>query len=158
MRLKKVISGGQTGMDQLGLRKAREAGIPTGGTAPLLYMTEDGPNPSLREEYGLKEHTARGYPPRTWQNVIDSDATVLFGDVESAGSKETIKYCKKANKPYIVNPTSAKLLCFLLEHRIGVLNVAGNRGSKCTPESLGRASISLGAAFKVINLGEQPID
>jgi hypothetical protein len=35
-----VISGGQSGVDQAGLRAARTAGIMTGGTAPRGWLAE----------------------------------------------------------------------------------------------------------------------
>jgi hypothetical protein len=38
--LERVISGGQTGADQGGLRAARACGIPTGGWAPRGWLTE----------------------------------------------------------------------------------------------------------------------
>jgi hypothetical protein len=49
-----VISGGQTGADQGGLRAARACGIPTWGWAPRDWLTEAGPAPWL-EEWGLAE-------------------------------------------------------------------------------------------------------
>ena len=54
MSLRKVVSGGQTGADQAGLRAARAAGIETGGWAPKGWETEEGPAPWL-SDYGLKE-------------------------------------------------------------------------------------------------------
>jgi hypothetical protein len=47
-----VISGGQTGADQGGLRAARACGIPTSGWAPKGWMTEAGPAPWLAD-WGL---------------------------------------------------------------------------------------------------------
>jgi hypothetical protein len=41
--LELVISGGQTGADQGGLRATRACGIPTGGWAPRGWLTEAGP-------------------------------------------------------------------------------------------------------------------
>ena len=125
----KVISGGQKGVDRIGLEVAREAGIETGGTAPKDFWTEDGPDPSLKD-FGLVEDLVRGYLPRTIKNVVDSDGTVLFGDMESAGSKRTIDFLIKYRKPYIKNPTAASLRDFLFDHKIQTLNVAGNRASK----------------------------
>ena len=45
--IEKIISGGQTGIDQLALEIAIELGIETGGTAPPNFMTEDGVNLEL---------------------------------------------------------------------------------------------------------------
>ena len=43
--LEPVISGGQTGADQAGLRAAQACGIPTGDQAPRGWLTEAGPAP-----------------------------------------------------------------------------------------------------------------
>jgi hypothetical protein len=40
MMIDRIISGGRSGVDQATLRAARSAGIPTGGTAPRLYLAE----------------------------------------------------------------------------------------------------------------------
>jgi hypothetical protein len=133
--LLKIISGGQTGIDRMGLEVARELGLPTGGTAPKGYWTEKGADPSLAD-FGLTEHPSRDYTNRTRQNVVDSGATVLYGDPESSGSKTTIQYCLVANKPYLLNPAPDDLTAFLRDKHVQTLNVAGNRGSKLTPDLL----------------------
>ncbi|KKL28978.1 hypothetical protein LCGC14_2369790, partial [marine sediment metagenome] len=79
MKLLKVISGGQTGADQGGLEAGKELGLETGGTAPLGWKTEDGPQPELLKGFGLRECTQPGYPVRTRRNVLTSDGTVIFG-------------------------------------------------------------------------------
>jgi len=132
----KVISGGQTGIDQLGLKVAKELGIETGGTAPKGYLTELGPYLSLRDQYGLVESEYQAYGPRTRQNVLDSDGTVLFGDMTSPGSNGTIALCKNYNKPYKANPSADELRQWLVDNSIKVLNVAGNRGSKVPTKQL----------------------
>ena len=127
--VKKVISGGQTGTDRFGLEIAKELGIETGGTAPKYYKTENGCDQSLKD-FGLVEDESSDYDPRTEKNIIDSDGTVIFGDIKSPGSKLTIKLLKQHNKKYIDNPTIEKLKEFITENNIEVLNVAGNRASK----------------------------
>lgn len=62
--VEKIISGGQTGADRGGLEAARTLGIPTGGTAPRGYLTETGPDESLRE-FGLTESKSSAYVVRT---------------------------------------------------------------------------------------------
>jgi hypothetical protein len=52
--IERVISGGQTGADQGGLRAAQACGIPTGGWAPRGWLTEAGPAPWLAD-WGLVE-------------------------------------------------------------------------------------------------------
>jgi len=46
--IERVINGGQTGVDQAGLRAAR-AGIPTGGWPPQGWLTEAGAAPWLAD-------------------------------------------------------------------------------------------------------------
>jgi hypothetical protein len=127
--LERVISGGQTGADRAGLDAAFDNKIPTGGTAPKHYMTENGPDLSLRDKFGLKEGLV-GYANRTMCNVRDSDGTVIFGHTTSPGSAKTIYQCALMERPYILNPDVYQLVKWLLLHQIRVLNVAGNRASK----------------------------
>ncbi|WP_234733374.1 putative molybdenum carrier protein [Tellurirhabdus bombi] len=128
MSIIKIISGGQTGVDQIGLAVAQSLSIATGGTAPQGYLTEDGPNPSLAE-FGLTQHFSSKYPPRTRQNVLDSDGTVMFGE-NSGGTALTIKIAAELGKPYIHNPTAEELRAWIKQRGIQILNVAGTRGSK----------------------------
>jgi hypothetical protein len=127
-KLTTIISGGQTGADRAGLEVARELGLLTGGTAPDRYLTENGCDPSLAE-FGLIAHEGLDYDGRTRLNVRNSNGTVIFGNVESGGTALTVLECTKAGKPYIVNPSARELRCWLLDHAIVVLNVAGNRAS-----------------------------
>ena len=133
--VQKVISGGQTGIDQLGLEVARSLGIPTGGVAPKGYLTEYGPNSALQEWYGLTEHTSAQYPPRTKANVQVANGTVIFGEL-TGGTKLTLDACENEGKPYLVNPTADELRAWLIEHKIKILNVAGSRGSKLDGQQL----------------------
>ncbi|MGH9425849.1 MAG: YpsA SLOG family protein [Terriglobia bacterium] len=64
-----IISGGQTGADQAGLRAARAVGFRTGGYAPVGWFTEDGPQPALLQGFGLVECDRPGYAARTFANV-----------------------------------------------------------------------------------------
>lgn len=146
----KVISGGQTGVDRIGLEVAKALKIPTGGTAPMNFWTETGSDSSLRDEFGLVEGKA-GYLYRTEQNVKDSDVTLLFGDLSSPGSKMTIDFLKKHNKPYLENPEYMQIVLFLEENKYQVINIAGNRGSKLTEIQKSEIYAILEVAFKLIN-------
>lgn len=131
MVLTKIISGGQTGADRAGLEFAARYGIPTGGWAPKGWLTEKGPDLSLRDVFGLKECPVKGYPPRTRLNAADSDGTVWFGKGahDSRGFGCTREAVLDANKPWLVNPSPGDLLFWVCQHNIRVLNVAGNRAS-----------------------------
>lgn len=126
----KIISGGQTGADQGGLFAGEAIGLETGGWVPKGCRTEVGPYPELVTRFGCREHESPDWGPRTEANIIDSDGTVIFGDVRSPGSRLTIRLCKQHRKPRLENPTIEEFVVWLASFRIGTLNVAGNRESK----------------------------
>ena len=132
-RLQRIVSGGQTGADQAGLRAARAAGIETGGWAPKGWATEDGPAEWLAD-FGLTECPTPGYPPRTLANARDSDGTIWFGSTDSSGYLATINACRLLGKPYLTVPEGtarpSEVIEWMTSHRISVLNIAGTRESK----------------------------
>ena len=131
-----IVSGGQTGVDRAALDAALELGVSCGGWCPAGRLAEDGP---LDPSYPLNETASSQYVERTQRNVIDSDATlIVYFDRLEGGSKKTESFCQQHNKPYLLldmaqhDRTSAvtKLINFINENRIQVLNVAGPRASK----------------------------
>ena len=142
MAVRQIISGGQTGGDMGGLLAGRDLGIPTGGTAPLGYKTDDGPAPYLRS-FGLVESWSPSYPKRTEQNVVDSHGTLIFGDITSPGCSLTRRLCGTRQRsmihiqwPYPAGHEQAaferavvRLRAWCEGARIEILNVAGNRES-----------------------------
>ena len=153
--LLKIISGGQTGADQAALDAAIEMGIPHGGWTPKGRLIESG---SLPDKYNLQEMSTKDYLKRTKQNVLDSDATVIFshGDLQG-GSKRTGDFATELCKPWLhidLNKTlpsvSTDLLAaWIKSHGIVVLNVAGSRASK-DPLMYDRVKIVLGIALDVL--------
>lgn len=141
--LKKVISGGQNGVDQAALVAAKAVKLQTGGWAPRGWHTLDGPKPSLGKVYGLKEHESDQYPPRTRQNVLDSDGTLRIAiDFTTAGERCTEYAILKYGKPWVdirlewITPRlteemHARVQRWILEHQIQCLNVAGNSEFTC---------------------------
>jgi hypothetical protein len=138
--IKKIISGFQTGADIAGNQIAKELGLKTGGTAPKGFFTAEGNKPNYAKEYNAveisdaqtKAYTGREkrFGPRTEQNVLNADGTVIFGNVDSPGSKLTSNLARKHNKALIKNPTAEQLNNWLVENNIETLNVAGNREGK----------------------------
>lgn len=140
----KIISGGQTGVDTIGLQVAKELGIETGGTAPKGFLREEGYDDEDIASYGLEEitdeeqedYTKRTdkkdpYTGRTELNVRNSDGTVYFNvGSDTAGLIATRRSAKEWNKPFIENPTAEELRQWIKDNNIKTLNVAGNRGSK----------------------------
>jgi len=136
MFLFKVISGGQTGADQAGLKAAYNNNYETGGFAPMRFNTSEGPNRQLlQKKYGLKEF-GEGYVPRTIENVKNSDGTLRMAiDFQSPGEQLTLLATEQNNKPcfdidIIDPPPVLRLYNWLLEHNIKVLNIAGNAEGK----------------------------
>lgn len=134
--IQKIISGGQTGADQAGLDVAIELGIPHGGWIPKGRKTEDG---ILPEKYHLKEMPTTSYPKRTEQNIVDSDATIVFSyGPLSGGSALTARLAKKHGKPLLyidldkidIESAAKKVRGWLSNHPTKRLNVAGSRASK----------------------------
>ena len=128
--LERVISGGQTGADQGGLRAARTCGIPTDEWAPRGWQTEDGPCPALAN-FGLVEIQGV-YPERTRANVRDSDATIWFGNPESPGGGRRFALPGFGKLAYLViegQTQTPDVVAWIEADVIHVLNVAGNRES-----------------------------
>src|ERR1044072_8521121 len=79
----KVISGGQTGVDQAALRAAEACGLEIGGWCPPGPESEDGAIPKrypLRETPVERSRDAPDVPRslRTEWNVRDSDAVLVL--------------------------------------------------------------------------------
>ena len=130
--LKRIVSGGQSGSDQAGLRAAKKVGLETGGWMPKGCITTSGTNFSLLNEFGMQEHDKFGYPPRTDANVKSSDGTIrLAANFKSAGEVCTLKAINWYNKPYldvnVKNPLPIEdVVSWIKNNNIEVLNIAGN--------------------------------
>ena len=145
----KIISGGQTGVDQAGLDAAMELGIPHGGSCPLGRRSENGPIPS---KYLLKETQSEFYRDRTTRNVQDSNGTAIFisGSIDAEpGSALTLNLCKVNERPVLlvnllvdsIEVAAEMVREFVEKHQIKILNIAGSR-----------ASISPGIGAKVVKV------
>ena len=97
--IKKMISGGQSGVDRAALDFASKFNIPHSGWIPKGRLAEDGPLP---DKYQLQEMLTSSYPKRTEQNVIDSDGTLIFSRGKPTGGTEyTRKMVLKHKKQLI---------------------------------------------------------
>jgi putative molybdenum carrier protein len=124
MKLKKVISGGQTGADRTGLEEAKRLGFETGGTAPKGWKVDGGADPSLAE-FGLVESHSTDYPSRTRANVRDSDVTLWFGITTSPGYWCTRGAADRQGRSFFVNPNGLQMEYIVNSYE--VINIAGNR-------------------------------
>lgn len=133
MKIKKVISGGQTGVDRGGLDAAKDVGIPHGGWCPKGRKAEDARIP---EEYDLEEVGSFDYKVRTERNIEEADVTLVlcFGRL-SGGTAYTVNVARRLGKVcHTVNlrkyPDPAQVVERLQGEKGSVLNVAGPRESK----------------------------
>lgn len=126
----KIISGAQTGADLAGLDAAKAVGFATGGTMPKGYKDLDGNKPHYADLYNIGTTATNAYPPRTKKNIADADATMILAtNLNSAGTKLTIKLCKALHKPMLIidlNDESdmAQIVGWLKQYR--TVNIAGN--------------------------------
>lgn len=137
MKLKRIISGGQTGADQGALSACVQCGFPSGGCIPKGRRTEKGRVPA---RYRMRQHWSRHYPPRTEANVKAADATVIFTyGKPDGGSLLTIAFARQHRKPCLKvdlnaphDKNVARILRWLKRScpDNGILNVAGSRRSK----------------------------
>jgi len=133
VRLERIVTGGQTGVDRAGLDAAMEAGIEVGGWCPAGRLAEDGPIP---DRYPLRELAMPDYAARTEKNVADSDATLVLNVGElSDGTALTTEFARLHRKPLFVlqldrSTDPAPVTAWLRGNDVRVLNIAGPRESK----------------------------
>jgi Circularly permutated YpsA SLOG family len=137
--LKRVISGGQTGVDQAALRAARASGLEIGGWCPPGRESEAGVIPSgfpLQETPMDRSPQAPDIPrsQRTEWNVRDSDATLILRPpsvVEDPGTDWTAHCAADLGHPLlVVDPWHPEACVQIREWLLGsleieTLNVAG---------------------------------
>lgn len=150
MKLRRVISGMQTGADITGLECAEAIGLMTGGTCPKGCKTDIGPKPEWRDRFGLAESYSPDYAVRTRDNVRNAGATLWFGKVGSPGYWCTRKAAELYNKPFIENP-SAQLENICANY--DTINVAGNR-ERINPDVVGLVREAFHEIAKI--LGKEP--
>jgi hypothetical protein len=108
-KLTRVISGGQTGVDQAALRAARDCGLEIGGWCPPGRACESGVIPP---EFPLEETEQERSPDapevprsqRTEWNVRDSDGTLVMTAADATtdpGTAWAIECAARFEKPLL---------------------------------------------------------
>jgi hypothetical protein len=132
---RKIVSGGQTGVDRAALEWALTHRVPHDGWCPKGRKAEDG---SIPKRFKLKETPSPSYSIRTQWNVRDSDGSVIFSKTRTlqGGTRMTAIFARKFRKPCLhlvrslgVNEAAKQLNEFLKKHRLATVNVAGPRAS-----------------------------
>jgi hypothetical protein len=153
--IERILSSGQTGVDQAALDVALELDIPHGGWIEKGRKTENG---ILPERYKLKEMATSDHYKPVEQNIIGSDGILIIshGKLKN-GSALTLKLAKKHHRPWLhidlneINAFEAAktVNSWIVQYKIKILNVAGPQVSedpniyKATKKIL-RAVIALG--------------
>jgi hypothetical protein len=151
--LRRIVSGGQTGVDRGALEAALEfqrtthkssdddsdtgrRSIEIGGWCPKGRRAEDG---VISDKYPLIEtELSTEYHVRTEWNVRDSDGTCILIQAAcmDAGTRLTLDLTEKYRKPCLVSHMSdaycvQNIHNWIISNQIRVLNIAGPRESSC---------------------------
>ena len=136
--IEQIVSGGQTGVDQAALAMASEAGLCIGGWCPNGGLDANGVY-VLHTYPMLKQASTSDPNERTMLNIDNSDGTLIIvphyplPDSIVDGTRLTIDYAKKQQKPYLIISLSNKseaidlILYWIGQHNIRVLNIGGPR-------------------------------
>ena len=156
--IKKIVSGGQTGVDRAALDVAIRQQIPHGGWCPRGRRAEDG---TIDSGYQLEETTSYDYSQRTEYNVRDTDGTLILNiGMLEGGTAFTARIAASTPRPCLVLdldevPDSAAVINWLREHDIQALNIAGPRESKC-PGIYTRAKTALNRILDAMRESKSP--
>ena len=148
--MRKIVSGGQTGVDRAALDVALELEIPCGGWCPKDRLAEDG---RIAGHYPLKETASAEFQVRTELNVLDSDGTlILLWGAPGGGTLFTRHCALHHNKPLFEadlqqKPRITDFHNWLAAHSIAILNVAGPRESHCPGQIYEAAKAHLKSYF-----------
>lgn len=153
MKVKKIVSGGQTGVDRAALDFAIENNIDCGGFVPRGRLAEDGRIPDRYPN--LIETEKPIYEERTRLNVIHSDATLIISEGDlTGGSLFTKQMAEKHRKPYLhidlekvnLEEAAERVRRWIDSVDCRILNVAGPRASS-NPGIYDKAKSLLRAVF-----------
>ena len=137
LKIRKIISGGQSGVDRAAFDFALESGLEIGGFIPKNRWAEDG---RLSEKYpNLIETETESPEERTELNVKSGDATLILSQGKlSGGSKLTKEFAEKYHKPFLhvdfsssaIERAAQETQKWLDSIDCKTLNIAGSRASE----------------------------
>jgi hypothetical protein len=120
--VRKIVSGGQSGVDRGALDAAMTIGLECGGWCPRGRRAEDG---VIADIYSLQETPSTDYNQRTEWNVRDSDATLILNEGALVGGTAlTLELARRLNKPCLViqldEQLSEEISPWLDQHRVSI--------------------------------------
>jgi sugar/nucleoside kinase (ribokinase family) len=155
-----VVSGGQTGVDQLALQAASLLGLPAFCVLPAGGRTETSegllPGP---DRFGDAHITTLGSPSyryRTWTTVYVADGTLIWDYHASEGCATARDACRALGRPFLdVVPLAAeqrreRVWEFIANHDLRVINVEGNRGTLLTDAETRSAHAQLLELLRIV--------
>ena len=131
--IKKIISGGQPGVERAALDAALKLNIPHSGWTYKTRRTYEG---ILPEKYSVKESADISFSDRIEKNVIDSDATaILTHGSLTIGLKIVKDFAEKHNRPYLhvdlnenpLNLASALIRKWMINNQLETLYFTGSK-------------------------------
>lgn len=137
IKIKKIISGGQTGVDQAALQAGLDLGFRIDGWCPPGRKCENGTIPDkfpLKETIHDRSQKALNIPrsQRTEFNVRDADASLILkpDHLKDSGTECTEQFARKYNKPILQTDPfafNAKEVIseWLNSESVTILNIAG---------------------------------
>jgi hypothetical protein len=140
LRVTRIVSGGQSGVDRAALDFAIRHGIPYGGWCPKGGWAEDFPDPPgvLARYPGLRETPSSDTGQRTEWNVRDSDATLVLtrSNAHSPGTAVGIAATETYSKPHLIvdidsTDAAERIRAWLAQNPdIHILSIGGPRESE----------------------------
>ena len=133
--IKKIISGGQPGVERAALDAAIKLNIPHSGWAYKTRRTDEG---ILPDKYGVKESVDVSFTDRIEKNVLDSDATaILTHGSLTMGLKIVKDYAEKHNRSYLhvdlnenpLNLASALLRKWMINNQLEAIYFTGSKST-----------------------------
>ena len=133
--IKKIISGGQPGVERAALDAAIKLSIPHSGWTYKTRRTDDG---ILSDKYSVKESADVGFSDRIEKNVLDSDATAILTHGRlTIGLKIVKDFAEKHNRPYLhvdlnenpLNLASALIRKWMINNQLAAIYFTGSKST-----------------------------
>ena len=131
--IKKIISGGQPGVERAALDAALKLNIPHSGWTYKTRRTYEG---ILPDKYSVKESEDVSFSDRIEKNVLDSDATaILTHGSLTIGLKMVKDFAEKHNRPYLhvnlnenpLNLASALIRKWMINNQLETIYFTGSK-------------------------------